>query len=76
MGELRFVLAEGESSPTSGLAPAITSVPGVRGVEVHPSTREVWVRGEALDVSAIQAAIKSAGYELDPSYPQAVGQPQ
>lgn len=76
MTELRFVLVEGDASPTGRLVPAITSIPGVQGVQVHPSTREVWVRGRDLDTSAIRDAIKSAGYELDPSYPQAVTRPQ
>lgn len=76
MTELRFVLAEGTERGSTGLAPAVTAVAGVRGVELHPSTREVWVRGEDLDVPAIKAAIEHAGYRLDDAYPQAVRGPR
>ena len=72
MTELRFVLAEGTDGGSTGLAPALTAVAGVRGVELHPSTREVWVRGDDLDASAIKAAIEHAGFQLDETYPQAV----
>lgn len=75
MTELRFVLAEATEQGSTGLAPVLTAVAGVRGVELHPSTREVWVRGEDLDVAAIKAAIEHAGYRLDDAYAQAVPGP-
>ena len=75
MIELRFVLAEGAQHGSTGLAPALTAVAGVRGVDLHPSTREVWIRGDNLDIEAIKAAIRHAGFRLDDAYPQAVRGP-
>ena len=75
MTEFRFALAEPTEHGFTGLVPAVTAVSGVRGVEFHPSTREVWVRGDDLDVSAIEAAVEHAGYRLDDEYPQAVHGP-
>ena len=75
MNEFRFVLAEGAEGGSTDLALAVTAVPGVHGVDLHPATREVWVRGDDLDVSAINAAIEHAGFRLDDAYPQAVRGP-
>jgi copper chaperone len=41
----------------------VSAVAGVTAVEVDIETKLVVVRGEALDDSAIRAAIEEAGYE-------------
>jgi hypothetical protein len=41
----------------------VSAVAGVSAVEVDLATKLVVVRGEALDDSAIRAAIEEAGYE-------------
>ena len=69
--EVRFVLSRTAADRTR-LAPAVTGVDGVHGVDVHPSTREVWVRGEDLDIRTVREAIESAGCALDDEYPQGV----
>ncbi|HVM19108.1 MAG TPA: hypothetical protein VM307_04040 [Egibacteraceae bacterium] len=73
--ELRFVLSDDREVDGGDLVPAIASLPGVRGVDVHPSVHEVWVRGHDVDPQAVKAAIEASGHRLDDAYPQAVDGP-
>ena len=41
----------------------LSKVPGVTGVTVDLSTKDVVVEGESLDVEALYAAVDEAGYE-------------
>lgn len=41
----------------------VSQVPGVASVDVDLATKQVTVRGQALDDSAIRRAITEAGYE-------------
>jgi copper chaperone len=41
----------------------LSQVPGVEGVEVDLASKQVVVRGEALDDAALRAAIERAGYQ-------------
>ncbi len=48
---------------TRAVGGAVSSVPGVRSVEVDLETKLVTVRGDALSDAALRAAIAEAGYE-------------
>jgi copper chaperone len=48
----------------SAITDEVTSVEGVREIDVDLETKHVVVRGEALDDAAIREAIAEAGYEV------------
>ena len=48
---------------TRAVSGALSSVPGVRTVEVDLETKLVTVNGDELDDAALRAAIREAGYE-------------
>jgi copper chaperone CopZ len=48
---------------TAAVEREIFQVPGVDLVEAELSTKEVVVRGEGVDDTAVRAAIREAGYE-------------
>jgi copper chaperone len=41
----------------------LLEVPGVQSVDINLVSKEVVVRGDALNVAALRAAIEDAGYE-------------
>jgi copper chaperone len=48
---------------TAAVEREISEVPGVELVEAELSTKQVVVRGDAVDDAAVRAAIREAGYE-------------